>query len=104
MSSPTPTAFFLSLSLTLRSQALAKECGVSYIETSAKDGTNVHNAFQRLATDVVAQLDRERRGLTAAKGKKRGSKKWLPAGFMGGGKTGKKEAKRRNSGDGCSVM
>ena len=83
-------------------EALAKECGVSYIETSAKDGTNVHTAFQRLATDVVAQLDRERRGLTAAKGKKRGSNKWLPAGFMGKG--GKKEAKRRNSADGCQVM
>ena len=83
-------------------QALARECGVSYIETSAKDGTNVHNAFQRLATDVVAQLDRERRGLTATKGKKRGSKKWLPAGFMG--KSSKKDTKRKNSGDGCSVM
>jgi GTPase SAR1 family protein len=55
-------------------EALAKECGVTYIETSAKDGTNVNDAFQRLATDVVAQLDRERRGAGKQPAKKRGSK------------------------------
>jgi len=42
-------------------EGLAKECGVRYVETSAKDGTGVIDAFKQLATDVVVQMDRERR-------------------------------------------
>ncbi|GMH77380.1 hypothetical protein TL16_g07387 [Triparma laevis f. inornata] len=108
-------------------EALAKECGgknneersdemtnahyhsfiltrraVTYIETSAKDGTNVNDAFQRLATDVVTQLDRERRGAGKLPAKKRGSKKWLPAGFLPSQqKRGSKTMKRKGSAEGC---
>jgi len=85
-------------------EALAKECGVTYIETSAKDGTNVNDAFQRLATDVVAQLDRERRGAGKQPAKKRGSKKWLPAGFLPSQqKRGSKTKHRKGSADGCTL-
>ncbi len=33
-------------------QALAKECGVTYIETSAKTGSNITEAFEQLVRDI----------------------------------------------------
>lgn len=88
-------------------EALAKECGIKYIETSAKDGTNVQDAFKHLATDVVAQLDRERRGMAAGgagvKKEKRGSKSkfGLPAGFLSSKKKDGSGGKKKSSGDNC---
>ena len=114
-----------------QAEHLAKECGVKYIETSAKNGQNVNEAFMQLATDVVAQMDRERRGgggglgggKEGGKNGKKLSKRWsLPTPFN----TSSSEKKRgdngvnnsssmksvgggavkgrRSSQDGCSVM
>ena len=38
-------------------QALADEYGIKFIETSAKEGTNIAEAFQNLLKDVVRKID-----------------------------------------------
>jgi Ras-related protein Rab-8A len=42
-----------------RGQALADEFGIPFIETSAKDGSHVSDAFLTIARDVMARLGRE---------------------------------------------
>jgi Ras-related protein Rab-8A len=42
-----------------RGQALADEFGIQFIETSAKDGSHVSDAFLAIARDVMARLGRE---------------------------------------------
>jgi len=42
-----------------RGQALADEFGIPFVETSAKDGSHVADAFSAIARDVVARLGRE---------------------------------------------
>ena len=41
-------------------QQLAKEFGISYLETSAKDNVNVTDAFMQLATVICARLRDEK--------------------------------------------
>jgi Ras-related protein Rab-8A len=41
---------------TARGKALADEFGLKYFETSAKDGTNVAEAFNTVAKDAVMQM------------------------------------------------
>lgn len=44
-----------------RGQALADEFGITFFETSAKDGTNVTEAFHAIAAEAVRNLqDREK--------------------------------------------
>jgi Ras-related protein Rab-8A len=42
-----------------RGQALADEFGIPFVETSAKDGSHVADAFLTIARDVMARLGRE---------------------------------------------
>jgi len=42
-------------------QEFAESVGIPFIETSAKDGTNVHQAFFRLATEIIMELDIQRK-------------------------------------------
>jgi len=42
-----------------RGQALADEFGIPFVETSAKDGSRVPDAFLAIARDVMARLGRE---------------------------------------------
>jgi Ras-related protein Rab-8A len=45
-----------------RGQALADEFGIPFVETSAKDGSHVPDAFLTIARDVMARLAREAAG------------------------------------------
>ena len=41
---------------TARGKSAADEYGIRFLETSAKDGTNVKNAFQSIAKDIVERM------------------------------------------------
>ena len=49
-------------------KAYAAKLGASYVETSAKEGTNVQEAFDLLLTQIVEKVPEAGRG-TAGKGK-----------------------------------
>ena len=68
---------------TSRGRALADEYGMKFFETSAKDGTNVAEAFNELARDAVVKLQllagqdggRDAGGVKVVKGGKDGKDK-----------------------------
>jgi hypothetical protein len=55
-------------------KAYAKKLGTTYVETSAKDGKNVQEAFNCLLTQIVEQVPESGRGTASAAGKGKAAK------------------------------